>query len=148
MRDCQSLYNLFVEKIGTTGPGSDIINCFKHSQNVRDCHTALRSHFMNATCLETKAQQACQKIRNAAYQGDRRTFTFQKYYEIFSTAFNDLEYAGIEYALNEVQKIAEFQNGIKEVDAIRFSMQAKTEWDTLPPAEQTFDSYCNKFSSS
>ena len=148
LQDCHTLYNLFIEHIGTTGPGSDIINQFKRSQHGRNCYLALRNHFMNATYLETKAQVARRNIRNATYHGDRRTFTLQTYYEIFSSAFNDLEYAGARYALNELQKIGEFQNGIKEPDAIRFSMQAKVEWDSLPAVEQTFDSFYNRFSSS
>ena len=83
LTDCNSLYNLFVEHIGTTGAGSDIVNRFKRNQHGRNCYTALRNHFMNATYLETKAQLARRNIRNAAYHGDRRTFTLQTYYAIF-----------------------------------------------------------------
>ena len=49
---------------------------------------------------------------------------------------------------NVAQKITKFENGLKEDDAIKYAISAKTEWNALPAANQTFDSFYNIFSRS
>ena len=50
------------------------------------------------------------------------------------------------YALTEEQKITKFEAGLAEDKAISYSIQAKTQWNGLPPNQQNFDSYYNFFS--
>ena len=47
-------------------------------------------------------------------------------------AFNNLQNAGPAHALNEDQKISKFEIGLKEPNAIKYHIEAKIEWDTLP----------------
>jgi hypothetical protein len=61
--------------------------------------------------------------------------------------FNALDLAGDSYALTDTQKIAKFDEGIKEVNAIRYFIDAKCQLDALPMNERTFDQYYNYFSS-
>ena len=144
--DSALLYNLYVEHIGSSGVGSDIITRNKLRQNGRKCFTDLQNHFQNEAYLTNRANIARSNIKKATYSGTRRHFTMQHYYDIFSKAFNDLEYAGAQFAMNEVQKVTEFQQGLQERNAIQFSMQAKTIWATKAVHEQTFDNYYNEFS--
>ena len=146
--DRASLYSLFVEHIGTTGLGSSIINKHSNTRNGRSCYRDFKLHFANATYLQNKATAANLTIANAAYHGIRRNFTIETYYSIMTTAFNDLALSGPAHILSDPQKITKFENGLKETDALKFSISAKTEWDRLPALEQTFDKYYNLFSAS
>ena len=146
--DRASLYSLFVEHIGTTGLGSSIVNKHSNTRNGRRCHSDFKLHFANATYLQNKATAANLSISTAAYHGIRRNFTIETYYNIMTTAFNDLALSGPAHIVNDPQKITKFENGLKDHDALKFSISAKTEWDRLPENEQTFDKYYNLFSAS
>ena len=60
-------------------------------------------------------------------------------------AFNNLQNAGPAHALNEDQKISKFEIGLKEPNAIKYHIEAKIEWDTLP-LPKTFDDFYHLFS--
>ena len=60
-------------------------------------------------------------------------------------AFNDLQNAGPAHALNENQKISNFETGLKEPNAMKYHIKAKIEWDALPQPK-TFDDFYNLFS--
>ena len=135
MVDRASLYSLFVEHIGTTGLGSSIINKHSTTRNGRRCYSDFRLHFANATYLQNKATAANLSISTAAYHGIRRNFTIETYYSIMTTAFNDLTLSGPAHNLSDPQKITKFENGLKDHDALKFSISAKTEWDRLPAIE-------------
>ena len=143
--DRASLYSLFVEHIGTTGLGSSIINKHSNTRNGRSCYIDFKSHFANATYLQNKATSANQSLSTVAYHGIRRNFTIETYYNIMTTAFNDLALSGPAHILSDPQKITKFENGLKDENALKFSISAKTEWVRLPNVEQTFDKYYNIF---
>ena len=146
IRDRESLYLLFVEHVGSEGVGSDIVNRFKTSKNGHACYNAFNAHFKNASFLENKASSATAAMSNAVYKGDRQHFTIETYYSIMSKAFNDLELAGAAHSLSEQQKITKFEQGLKDNNAISWSITAKNVWNSLPVANQTFDAYYNEFS--
>ena len=64
-----------------------------------------------------------------------------------SKNFNLLELAGTAHLLTEEQKIIKFESGLKEDKAISYSITSKSNWDSLPENQRTFDSYYNTFSS-
>ena len=132
--------------MGSEGVGSDIVNRYKTTKNGHACYTAFNAHFKNASFLENKASAATAAMGNAVYKGDRQHFTIETYYSIMSKAFNDLELAGSAHALSEQQKITKFEQGLKDNNAISWSITAKNVWNSLPVANQTFDAFYNKFS--
>ena len=96
--------------------------------------------------MENKATAATTAIANAVYKGDRQHFTLETYYSIMAKAFNDLAQSGPAHSLTEPQKITKFESGLCDDKAITWSITAKNQWNQLPPAEQTFDSFYNEFS--
>ena len=48
------------------------------------------------------------------------------------------------YAKNELQKIAAFENGIRDKEAIRCCREAESEMEAVPVHSRTFDMYYNK----
>lgn len=84
--DSESLYNLLVQYVGTTGAGSNIITRHKNSKNGRKCYVELKNHFMTESYGETKAQMAEKSIRDLTYSGEKRFFTIEDYYDIFTKA--------------------------------------------------------------
>ena len=58
-----------------------------------------------------------------------------------------LELAGVAHLLTEEQKIITFEAGLKEDKAIKYSINSKSIWDSIPENQQIFDSYYNNFSS-
>ena len=146
VRDREVLYSLFVEYVGSDGIGSDIVNRFKQTKNGYACYHAFQAHFRSESFLENKASAATQAISNAVYKGDRQHFTLENYYSIMAKAFNDLSQAGPAHSLSEQQKITKFEGGLRDEKAISWAITAKIQWNQLPPAEQTFDSFFNEFS--
>lgn len=144
--DSATLYSLYVQYVGTEGPGSNIINRFATSKDGYRCHHEFTAHYEDASFLENKASMARQAINNAKYYGERRTFTLDKYYQIMTTSFNDLEKAGTSYALNEAQKVTEFEGGLKNETALHWHLISRNAWKALPAHLQTFDAYYNTFS--
>lgn len=145
-RDSEALYSLFVQHIGGEGHGSNIVKRFKTSKNGYDCYHAFEAHFKNDAYLENQASKAEQSIQKANYKGDRRNFTLESYYNIMSQAFNDLSQCGAAHSLNEHQKVTKFENGLKDSTAISWSITARNHWNSLPPLQQTFDTFYNEFS--
>ena len=145
-RDREALYSLFVQHVGTESIGSNIVKQFKTSKDGYRCYHAFEAHFKNDAYLENKATIADQALQNAQYRGDRKTFTMESYYTVMSNAFNDLSQSGAAHALNEQQKVTKFENGLKDTTAISWSITAKNHWNSLPVADQTFDTYYNEFS--
>ena len=144
--DREALYSLFVQHIGTTGPGSTFVNKYDRSRNGYACFCDLKSHYANATYLQNKATAANNAIQNAHYNGQRNRFTIETYYNIMTNAFNDLNNAGPAYHLTEAQKIVRFETGLAEDKALQFTIQARATFDMLPQPDQTFDRYYNIFS--
>ena len=89
--------------------------------------TLFKSHFANVTYLQNKATSANQSLTNASYYGIRRNFIIETYYNIMTTAFNDLELSGLVHILIDSQKVTKFENGLKEENALKFSIAAKTK---------------------
>jgi hypothetical protein len=145
-RDREALYSLFVQHVGIESIGSNIVKQFKTSKDGYRCYHAFEAHFKNDAYLENKATIADQALQNAQYRGERKTFTMESYYTVMSNAFNDLSQSGPAHALNEQQKVTKFENGLKDTTAISWSITAKNHWNSLPVAQQTFDSYYNEFS--
>ena len=56
-----------------------------------------------------------------------------------SKNFNVLESVGAAHLLTEEQKVIKFEAGLKEDNAINYSINSKSIWDTLLENEQTFD---------
>ena len=146
--DSESLYNLLVQHVGTTGTGSNIITRHKNSKNGRKCYVELKNHFMTESYGETKAQNAEKSIRDLTYSGEKRFFTIETYYDIFTKAFNDLDDAGGVYSLTEEQKINRFENGLREEKSIGYSISARKEWNQLVGNNKTFEQYFTIFSAS
>lgn len=107
----------------------------------------LVSHYANRAYLENRATNANKAISNAVYHGPKRNFSIETYYFILSGAFNDLANAGTAHALNEEQKIMKFKTGLRDPNAIKFALQAKSSYDNLPEDQRNFDAYYNEFSS-
>ena len=143
--DSEALYSLYVEHIGTQGIGSSTINKHKRSKNGYKCHLDFCQHYANKSYQDNKAQTALQNIAGAVYNGPKRNFNIETYYTIMSNAFNDLDTSGTAHALNDEQKIAKFEAGLKEPNAINFAIQAKAKYDSLPLGK-SFDDYYNEFS--
>ena len=145
-KDRETLYTLFIEHIGTTGLGSDVVNRYKRSKDGRSCYRDLNNHFKNESYLNNIATTANAAMSRAVYRGDKQHFTLETYYSIMSKAFNDLALAGPAYALSEHQKVTKFEAGLKDKTAINYSVIALNEWNNLPAANQTFDTFYNEFS--
>ena len=145
--DNETLYNLLVQHVGTEkGPGCNIIIRYKRTKNGRQCYLELKAHFKTEAHEQTKALKASNTIKNAHYNGNRR-FTIEDYYSTMTRSFNTLDDAGAVYTLTEEQKINSFESGIKESVAVSYAIQARREWNTLLPNEQTFEKYYTIFSS-
>jgi hypothetical protein len=134
------------QHIGTTGVGSTFIHKYHVSRNGYKCFKDIDNHFNSDSFKQNKASRAIAALSNAVYQGDRRNFNIETYYSIMSTNFNALVNSGPDYALTEIQKIQKFEEGIKEVNAIKYCIDAKKDFDNLPPGLRTFDEYYNLFS--
>ena len=76
-------------------------------------------------------------ISEAHYEGEKPNFSILTYYSI-------LKEGEPNYEKNELQKIATFETGIKDKDAIRCCREAESEMELVPVAERTFDMYYNK----
>ena len=118
--DSQKLYSLLHEHIGGTGTGSYVITKYENSRNGYNCYRYLRTHFNNASFRQNKATKATTALTRAIYQGDRRNFNIETYYNIIRKNFNKLDSSGNEYCLSEAQKIAKFEEGMKETNGIKY----------------------------
>ena len=146
IQDSEKLYSLLLTHVGTTGVGSDIINRHTNTKDGYTCFQEFNRHFRNESYLDNIATAATTSMNNAVYKGDRPNFTIETYYNIMSTAFNNLGRAGVAHNLTEQQKITKFEQGLKDKTAISWAITAKSEWNNLPANQQTFDEFYNCFS--
>ena len=145
MADRKTLFSLFVQYIGTTGHGSNLVTKYKTNQNGYQLYVDFKNHYHNEAYLGNQASAANQSLAKLQYKGERQFFNIETYYSRMTKAFNDLQNAGPAHALNEDQKISKFEIGLKESNAIKYHIEAKIEWDSLP-APKSFDDFYNLFS--
>ena len=143
--DSKMLYSLFVQFLGTTGYGSNLVIKYKNSQNGYKLNIDLRNHYHNDAYMGNMASAANQTLTKLVYKGERKFFNIETYYSRMTRAFNDLQNSGATYALNENQKISKFEIGLKEPNAIKYHIESKIEWDSMPNPK-TFDDFYNLFS--
>ena len=143
--DGKTLFLLFVQYIGTTGHGSNLVIKYKTTQNGHRLYIDFRAHYHNQAYLGNQASAANQSFAKLQYKGERQFFNIETYYSRMTKAFNDLQNAGAAHALNEDQKISKFETGLKEPNAIKYHIEAKIEWDALPQPKN-FDDFYNLFS--
>ena len=134
-----------MQYIGTTGHGSNLVIKYKTTQNGYQLYIDFRNHYHNQAYLSNQASAANQSLSRLQYKGERQFFTIETYYSRMTKAFNNLQNAGIAHALNENQKISKFEIGLKEPNAIKYHIEAKIEWDSLPDPK-SFDDFYNLFS--
>ena len=143
--DNTAVYSLLSQYIGD-GEGKSLVEKEKLTRNGRSVWLTLRDHYESQAYKENLAAKANSMMKKAHYDGERRNFTIQTFYSIFSNAFNMLEEAGPAHALREAQKITAFTNGIRDAEATRCAINARKEISALPIHEQTFDRYFNSLS--
>ena len=143
--DSKTLYQLYLQYIGTEGIGSNIVTKYKTSKNGYLLHKDFKRHFANDTYLQNKATAAASVLRTLVYKGDRTHFKIEDYYTRITQCFNYMQAGGPNHTLNEHQKVQQFESGLKESDAARYHVDAKAEWLRLPDT-RTFDDYYNLFS--
>ena len=144
--DSKILYQMYLNAIGTNGNGSNLVIKHQQNKNGRLLHIDFKTHFANSTFLQNKATAASNQLRTLHYKGDRTRFKIEDYYTRITQCFNDLAAGGAQFALNEDQKVQQFQSGIEGSVAAQFHVNAKKEWHGFPVATRTFDSYYNLFS--
>ena len=91
------------------------------------------------------ALAANQSLSKLVYKGEQKFFNIETYYSQMMKAFHDLQDAGPTHALNKNQKISKFEIDLKESNAIKYHIESKIEWDSLPQPK-TFDDFYNLFS--
>ena len=143
--DRKTLFSLFVQYIGTSGHGSNLVTKYKTTQNGYQLYIDFRNHYHNQAYLGNQASAANQSLAKLQYKGERQFFNIETYYSRMTKAFNDLQNAGPAHALNENQKISKFEIGLKEPNAIKYHIEAKIEWDSLSDPK-SFDDFYNLFS--
>lgn len=145
--DSQTLFGLYLQYIGTTGHGANIVKRFQTRKQGYQLHLAFVQHFANTTYLENKATQAESDIQKLTYSGDKTRFKLEDYYNRMTACFDDLANGGTQYALNDHQKIAKFGHGLRYPQAIKYFVDAKTAWTASTDPNKNFDDFYNLFSS-
>lgn len=146
IEDSQTLYGLYLQYIGTTGHGANIVKRFQPRKQGYQLHLAFIQHFANTAYLENKATQAESDMGKLTYSGDKPRFKLEDYYNRMTHCFNDLANGRNQFALNEHQKIAKFGHDLKNQQAIMYYVDAKSAWD-VSPEPKNFDDFYNLFSS-
>ena len=72
------------------------------------------------------------------YKGEKKFFNIETRYGKMTQDFNNLANAGPSRAMNEAQKVTQFEFGLKDYNAIKYHIKAKIEWE-LSPNPKTFD---------
>jgi hypothetical protein len=144
--DSQTLYGLYLQYIGTTGHGANIVKRFQQHKQGYQLHFAFIHHFANTTYLENKATQAESDMAKLNYSGDKPRFKLEDYYKRMTACFNDLANGRNQFTLKEHQKIAKFGHGLKNAQAVKYYVDAKLAWDSAPDPKN-FDDFYNFFSS-
>ncbi|GFH61776.1 predicted protein [Chaetoceros tenuissimus] len=144
--DQQTLFGLYLQYIGTSGNGANIVKQFQPRKQGYNLHFAFTNHFANDTYLQNKASQAATDLAKLNYSGDKLRFKLEDYYNRMTQCFNDSANGGAQYALNDHQKIQSFCQGLKNDTAIKYHVDAKQAWDNIQ-GPKDFDTYYNLFSS-
>ena len=74
-----------------------------------------RNNYRNQAYLGNQASAANWSLAKLKYKGERQFFSIETYYSIMTKAFNALQNAGPEHALNKDQKISTFEIGLKNL---------------------------------
>ena len=143
--DNQSLYDMWVSCIKTDGTCYATLTTYKNTKNGRQVYLDLQSMFVTTTTNENKASAANNYITSAHYNGNKRTFHLEDYFNQLNSSFVRLEEAGAQYALNEHQKIHKFEAGLQGNNIIAQHIEAKSAWENLPFPQQTFQGYFNLY---
>ena len=77
-----SLYSLLVERIGSSGCGSNLVIKHKRFKDGRHCYQELTLHFHNEAYKQHLATSANKSFSKVKYYGERRNFTLETYYDI------------------------------------------------------------------
>ena len=110
--DSETLYNLLVQYVGTSGTVRNTVSLHTRSKNGHKCYLDIKGHFKTETYEETKSSKANAILQYAHYDGNRK-FKLEHYYNLFAKAFFQLEEAGPVYTLKEAQKINSFENELE-----------------------------------
>ncbi len=144
--DNETLYTLLVQYIGDS-EGKNTIEAFESTRNGRGCWKALLTHHENNTYHQNLAAKANSSLRSVFYNGEKKKFTFDKYYQIMTQAFNELERAGNDHGLTEAQKIRRFEDNLLDIKAQEYSVNVHAELLAGPANQLTFERYYNQLSS-
>ena len=144
--DNHTLYDMLVGCIKTGSTGHATLTSYKVSKNGRQVLLDLQSMFVTTSTRDNKASTANVTIAGAFYDGNKRNFRLEDYFNRMNAAFVHLEEAGTQYSLNEHQKIQKFEAGLHGNNIITQHIEAKTTWDKLPFSQQTFQEYFNLYS--
>ena len=63
----ESSYDILVQHVGFTEPGSNIITKYRRMKNGRKCNLYLKKHFLASSYCQNKSQQADKDIIDALY---------------------------------------------------------------------------------
>ena len=77
--DIETLYNVLVQYIGTSGTGSDIVSIHTRSNSGRKCYLEPKINFKTEAYEETKASKVNVIIQIAHYD-ENRNFTLEHYH--------------------------------------------------------------------
>ena len=61
------MYDILVQHVGFTEPGSNIITKYRRMKNGRKCNLYLKKHFLASSYCQNKSQQADKDIIDALY---------------------------------------------------------------------------------
>ena len=89
------------------------------------------------------ASSANQALSKLVYKGERCFFNMET--DSWMTwVFNHLQNATPAYVLNKNQKSSRFKIGLKEPNTIKYHIESKIKWDSLPQPK-TFDDFITSY---
>lgn len=101
-----------IRKITPGGPGWSWVSSHSNQQNGREAYFSIKRHYLGE-CFQARTKAQADKVLDTAfYDGKARNFTFEKYCEKLTRAFNDL--AEGEQPLPTSRKIRTLLNGIRD----------------------------------
>ena len=77
----ETLYNLLVQYVGTSGTGINTVSRHTKSKNRRKCYLEIKGNIKTEAYEETKASKANNIVQSAHYDGNRKS-TFDNYYNL------------------------------------------------------------------
>ena len=144
--DNREVWGLLAQYCASNEEAKAITDRHKISKNGRTTWKELVLHFESSMYKSNCVAEGNSLLSSTHYSGDRANFSFATYYARMNNAFNLLAEGGPSHTKNDAQKIADFENGISDSEAIRCCREAESELERLPIHEQTFDKYYNKVS--